>query len=116
MAEKHVTLLANSSSGDYYDVDFYLEENKLTAFCRCKAGENRILCKHVKKIIDGDKSILYDSDQNEELEAIRNHLAETPIPLLLSEIEKAEAMLEEAKKDIKKAKKNLEIVLLGRAR
>ena len=114
MAKQQITLLVKSSSGDFYNVRIYLEENKALAYCSCKAGENQMLCKHVKQIIDGNESILYDINQKKELEIIKNHLSETAIPLLLSEINKAEDILEEAKRNAQKAKKNLEKVLLGK--
>lgn len=114
MTKKHITLLAKSSSGGFYNVDVYCEENHILAYCSCQAGENGILCKHVKQIIDGNESILYDSNQKKELETIKNHLPNTAIPLLLSEIKKSEDILEDAKRNVKRAKSNLEKVLLGK--
>lgn len=73
-----------------------------------------MLCKHVRKIIAGDALILYDRNQKNELEKISNHLQETQIPLLLLEINKSEDLLEEAKRNVKKAKKNLENVILNK--
>ncbi|NLW84868.1 MAG: hypothetical protein GXY41_10790 [Phycisphaerae bacterium] len=114
MAKKHITLLAKSSSGYFYNVEVYFEENNILAYCSCQAGENGMLCKHVKGIINGDDTILYDTKQKKELEQICNHLPETAIPLLVSEIKNTEDLLEEAKRNAKKAKKNLEKVLLGK--
>jgi uncharacterized Zn finger protein len=111
--KKHIEILVKSSSSDStYTVRCYLEENKISIFCSCPAGDNRMLCKHVRKIIAGDASILYDRNQKNELEKINNHLQETQIPLLLLEIDKSEDLLEEAKRNVKKAKKNLENVIL----
>jgi hypothetical protein len=108
MGIKKLEILAKSSSSDTpYTVECYLEENKISVFCSCPAGDNRKLCKHVKQMIAGDDSILYDENKKNELEAIRNHLKETEIPLLLSELEKSEFLLEEAKKKAEKAKRNL---------
>jgi hypothetical protein len=50
------------------------------------------------------------------LEKISNHLQETQIPLLLLEINKSEDLLEEAKRNVKKAKKNLENVILNESK
>jgi uncharacterized Zn finger protein len=112
--KKHIEILAKSSSSDTpYTVKCYLEKNKISVFCSCPAGDNRKLCKHVRQIITGDDSILYDRNQKNELEAIRNHLTETAIPLLLSELEKYEYLLEEAKRNVEKAKKNLKNVILN---
>src|SRR4030042_3150979 len=115
--KKHIEILAKSSSSDTpYVVRCYLEENKISIFCSCPAGDNRMLCKHVRKIIAGDASILYDRNQKNELEEINNHLQETQIPLLLLEIDKSEDLLEEAKRNVKKAKKNLENVILNESK
>jgi len=114
---QYIEILAKSSSSDTpYTVRCYLEENKTSFFCSCPAGDNRMLCKHVRKIIAGDASILYDRNQKNELEKISNHLQETQIPLLLLEINKSEDFLEEAKKNVKKAKKNLENVILNESK
>ena len=111
--KKHIELLAKSSSSNTpYTVRCYLEENKMSFFCSCRAGENRMLCKHVRKIIAGDELILYDMNQKSELEKISNHLQKTQIPLLLLEMNKSEKLLEEAKRNVEKAKKNLETAIL----
>ena len=57
-----------------------------------------MLCKHVRQIIAGDDSILYNRNQKNEFEKISNHLQKTQIPLLLLEIKKSEDLLEEAKR------------------
>ena len=112
--QKYIEILAKSSSSDIpYTVRCYLEEDKISFFCSCPAGDNRMLCKHVRKIIAGDASILYDRNQKNELEKIGNHLQETQIPSLLLEINKSEDLLEEAKRNVKKAKKNLENAILN---
>ncbi len=113
MVIKKIDILAKSSSSDIpYTVKWHLEENKISVFCSCPAGDNRMLCKHVRKIIAGDNSILYDKNQKKEMEAIRNHLKETEIPLLLSELEKHESLLEKAKRNVEEAKKKLSNAIL----
>jgi hypothetical protein len=114
-AKKHIEILAKSSSSDTpYTVRCYFEEDKISVFCSCRAGDNRMLCKHVRKIIAGDASILYDRNQKNELEEIKNHLTETGIPLLLSELDRSESLWEEAKKNVEKAKKNLGNAILNK--
>jgi uncharacterized Zn finger protein len=113
--KKHIELLAKSSSSDIpYTVKCFLEENKISVFCSCPAGDNRMLCKHVRKIIAGDDSILYDRNHKNELEAIRNHLTGTDIPLLLTELERYESLLEELKIKAEKAKKKLGNAILNK--
>lgn len=108
----YIEILAKSSSGDPYTVRFYLEENEISAFCSCPAGENRKLCKHVKRIIVGDDSILFDNNQRKVLLEIGSHLERTSIPSLLSKLNESEIMLENVQKNIKKAKKALEKAIL----
>jgi len=116
-AKSLIEILAKSSSSDVpYTVRCYLEENKISFFCSCPAGDNRKLCKHVRQIIAGDDAILYDGNQKDELEAVRNHLPGTAIPLLLSELKKSESLLEKAKKDVEKTKKNLESAILNKGK
>ncbi len=110
--ENYVEILVKSSSGNPYTVRFYLEQNEISAFCSCPAGDNRKLCKHVKRIIAGDDSIIFDSNQKNVLLKIGSHLERTSIPILLSELSESEIVLENAQKNLKKAKKALEKVVL----
>jgi uncharacterized Zn finger protein len=108
----YIEILANSSSGNPYTVRFYLEENEISAFCSCPAGDNRKLCKHVKRIIAGDDSIIFDSNQKNIFLKIGLHLERTSVPNLLSELKESEILLENAKNNAKKAKKALEKAIL----
>ena len=73
-----------------------------------------MICKHIRKIIDGDDSILFDKNQKNDLEKIKNHVKSTQIPLLLSEIEKSEELLVIAKKNVEDAKKKLSNAILNK--
>ena len=108
----YIEILVKSSSDNPYTVRFYLEENEISAFCSCPAGDNRKLCKHVKRIIAGDDSILFDSNQKNIFLKISSHLERTSIPILLSELNESEILLENAQKNVKKAKKALEKAVL----
>jgi len=106
--KKNIEILVKSSSSDTtYTVGCYFEEKKISVFCSCPAGDNRKLCKHVRQVLIGDASIFYDKNQKNDLEEISNRLQKTQIPLLLFEINKFEDLLEETKKNMEKAKKNL---------
>lgn len=108
----YIEILAKSSLGNPYTVRFYLEENEISAFCSCPAGDNRKLCKHVKRIIAGDDSILFDSNQKNIFLKIGSHLERTTIPILLSKLSESEIVLENAQKNFKKAKKALEMAVI----
>ena len=107
-----IEILSKSSSGNPYTVRFYIDENTISAFCSCPAGEHRKLCKHVMRMINGDNSILYDSNQKMILDEILSHLQKTTIPSLLSELNESEILLKKAQKNAKKARKNIEKVIL----
>jgi hypothetical protein len=112
--ENYVEILVRSSSGDPYTVRFYLDENKISAFCSCPAGVYRMLCKHIMCLVSGDDSILYDTTQKTLMEQVGSYLQKTTIPLLLSKLNQAELLLEKAQQKAKKAKKNLEKAILQR--
>jgi uncharacterized Zn finger protein len=114
MGIKKLEILAKSSSSETpYTVECYLEENKISVFCSCPAGDNRLLCKHVKKIVAGDESILYDKNQKSELQMIVDNLKGTEISVLVSELDRQESIMEEAKRDAEKLKKKLKPLILN---
>lgn len=112
--EQNFILLSKSTSGDPYTITFYLQEKVISAYCSCPAGEHRKLCKHILHMIDGDASILYDSNQKPILEKICSHIESTPVPLLFSELTNKETLLKRAQQEVKKAKKNIEKHLIGK--
>jgi hypothetical protein len=56
-------LLAKSSSGESYEVSFETVDDRLIVQCRCAAGEQQQLCKHLVAFLTGDCSMLYQPDQ-----------------------------------------------------
>ena len=114
MGIKKLEILAKSSSSETpYTVECYLEENKISISCSCPAGDNRLLCKHVKKIVAGDESILYDKNQKSELQMIVDNLKGTEISVLVSELNRQESIMEEAKRNAEKLKKKLKPLVLN---
>ena len=110
--ENYIEVFVKSSSGDPYTVKFYLDENEISAFCSCSAGVYRMLCKHIMHLISDEDSILYDKSQKKLMKQIGTHLQKTTIPSLLSELNKSEALLRKAQQRAKKAKINLEKIIL----
>ena len=110
--ENYTEILSKSSSGNPYTVRFYLREDSISAFCSCPAGDNRKLCKHVIRIMNGDDSILFDPTQKHLLARIVSHLENTDIPFLVSQLIKSQILLENAEKNVKKTRKTLEKVIL----
>ena len=110
--ENYIDILVKSSSDNPYTVRFYFDEDAISTFCSCPAGEHRKLCKHIMRIINGDDSILFDIKQKKLLAKIVLNLRKTDIPSLLSKLNESEILLENAKQNAKKAKKNLEKMIL----
>lgn len=67
-----ITLLAISSSNSgTYSVNFHTnDEDKLSVFCDYPAGEWGKFCKHKWRLLNGDKSMLADKLQLEDLKQV----------------------------------------------
>jgi hypothetical protein len=66
-----VQVLAKSSSGGAYEVDFIRDSGFIRVFCACKAGEKGQYCKHKIALILGDVEMLYNPSDAESLKTIR---------------------------------------------
>jgi hypothetical protein len=102
------TLLAKSSHGEPYKVEFSAENSNVRIFCHCQAGVLHRMCKHKQAFIDGNVEMLFDPNQAPLLSEIRSwpqfknlqrHL-ET-FSKQLAEIEKAQRELDKKEKQIK---------------
>jgi hypothetical protein len=102
------TLLAKSSSGESYKVEFSAENSDVRIFCYCQAGVLHRMCKHKQALIDGNVEMLFDPNQAALLSEIRSwpqfknlqkHF-ET-FSKQLAEIEKAQRELDKKEKQIK---------------
>ncbi|MGH9873394.1 MAG: hypothetical protein ACRD9S_13155 [Pyrinomonadaceae bacterium] len=56
-------ILAKSSSGDPYEVAFWIDNGRLFAQCACAASEQQQFCKHLAALFCGDCSMLFQPDQ-----------------------------------------------------
>ncbi len=65
------TLLAKSSSGDSYKVEFTVDGECVRVFCHCQAGVQQWMCKHKLALISGDTKMLFDAAQASLLTEIR---------------------------------------------
>ena len=102
------TLLAKSSSGEPYNVEFLTDAGSLRVFCHCQAGVLQRTCKHKLAFIQGDAKMLFDSNQASllseiqswpEFENLKMHAIEYDKKLL--EIETAQGLLAKKEKAIK---------------
>lgn len=103
-------LLAKSSHGEPYKVEFSADNNSLKIFCHCQAGVLHRMCKHKRAFIEGDVGMLFDPAQASILSEIRSwpqfqsvqeHL--DAYLKQLTEIEKAKGELDKKEKQIKAA-------------
>lgn len=99
-------LKAKSSEGDGYEVDFYEVAGTLRVFCRCKAGVNRTLCKHVIALAGLDATMLHDGAQEDALRSLATWPGYSAVSASLEEMaarfkivtEQKEALAAEEKK------------------
>jgi hypothetical protein len=101
-------ILAKSSSGGPYDVEFFADGETIRVFCHCEAGVHQMMCKHKLALILGDEKMLFDATQVQ----LHDELKKWPqFPLLqargtryereVAEIETAKANLAKKEKAIK---------------
>jgi uncharacterized Zn finger protein len=110
-SDNFTEVLAKGSSGNSYAVRINFNEDGISVSCSCPAGSYHRLCKHIKKVLAGDVSILSQNKQEKTIMEIYSRLQKTSIPLLLAELNEAEALLEKAQKRTKRAKVALERVV-----
>jgi hypothetical protein len=103
-----VTLLAKSSSGGSYNVEFVSDGECVRVFCHCQAGLLHQMCKHKLALILGDTKMLFDAAQAPVLAEVRGwpqfarlaaHI--TRYAHELAEIEAAKAELGKREKAVK---------------
>ena len=57
------TLLAKSSHGEPYKVEFSTASDSVRVFCHCQAGVLHRMCKHKQAFLNGDISMLFEPAQ-----------------------------------------------------
>lgn len=107
----NIVLLAKSSSGDPYRVEFLKEDDNVLIYCSCKAGSMGQLCKHKTAFIQGDTSMLFSNDDELNLSNAQAWVAESKLTHILRRFESDVAELEKAKIDIEKRIKKLKAEL-----
>lgn len=109
-SEMKATLLAKSSHGEPYKVEFLVQGNGIRVFCHCQAGVLHRMCKHKQAFLDGDATMLFDPTQATvlteihtwpEFKNLKKQLEQFPDKL--DAIEKAKSELDRQAKAIKGA-------------
>jgi len=103
-----ITLLAKSSSGDKpYNVDFVFEKERLMIKCNCPAGKFGKFCKHKWGLLKGNYDLLFDEDQDDDLDQINDWIQDSQYLDLIIEMSKAQKILDNAQDDLNKIKKKI---------
>ena len=108
----NITFLAKSSSGeDPYKVDFINDNGRLIVKCNCPAGRFGKFCKHKMRLIKGNYEILFDENQDDDLEEMQDIIQNSGYLSLIIDLSKAEKAVREAEEDLKKVKKDVALAM-----
>ena len=99
------TLLAKSSSGGSYDVDFLVDGECVRVFCHCQAGLQQWMCKHKLALVAGDNKMLFDPGQLSLLSEIRGWPQFARLRARLARYERELSEIEAAKAEAAKKEK-----------
>lgn len=98
--------LVQGSEPEPYHVVFRRRGRNLTALCTCKAGMTGIHCKHRLRLLRGDTENLV-SDNPDDAQVLTGWLKGTDVEAAIRALSEAEETLEQAKKQVKRAKEKL---------
>ena len=101
---KEIEFLVRGSAPEPYRVTFIKNENNLSAFCTCPAGENGQYCKHRFTILAGDAKAII-SKNKEKVAAVLGWLSGTELESALIELAEAEHEYDAARERLTTAKK-----------
>lgn len=107
---KKITFKAKSSSGEYYEVEFEVNDVIRTR-CNCRAGIFNKICKHKTGLLDGKKEMLFDENQEMQLKELAILVKRSEYCGLVAELDDALNEVEIAKKRSDKLKQKLERLL-----
>ncbi|MBN2271037.1 MAG: hypothetical protein JXN61_10505 [Sedimentisphaerales bacterium] len=107
-----LTLRAKSSEGEPYNVDFIVDNGRLSVYCNCKAGIFGQLCKHKTELIGGDESRLFDLSENDKMAQVTAMMAKVPeVQSLAARIAQSEKLIRREQAKIKTLKKQFGALL-----
>jgi hypothetical protein len=104
--KQEVVFKVKGSQTEPYTVTFKKRGPTLTARCTCKAGMNRLICKHRTNLLKGNKKGIVSDNQN-DLETVLSWLPGTDIEFLLDQVICVEAASKEAADELKNLKHQL---------
>ena len=103
---KEIQFLVQGSAPQPYTVRFVKEEDRLSAYCTCPAGENGQCCKHRLSLLAGDGEAVV-SENSYQLEVVTSWLRGTDLEKLLVELTEAEKSYDTAKQRLARAKQHV---------
>ncbi|MBT3298994.1 SWIM zinc finger family protein [archaeon] len=110
--ENEISFFVQGSSEDPYMVIFVKRNNdNLSAYCSCPAGENGIYCKHRFNILDGDTENVV-SDNLDEVQKIQEWYSNSDIKKARDEVLKINREIQKMKRALAKAKKEVAKAML----
>ena len=101
-----ITFSVQGSAEEAYVVEFRKDGSNLSAYCTCPAGEVGQYCKHRFRILEGDIEGVVGG-REPEVKMVASWLPGTDVGAAMLELAKAEAIFEQAKKDVSALKKNV---------
>jgi len=103
---KEMVFLVKGSAKEPYKVTFRKNDNNLSAFCTCPAGDNGQYCKHRFNILGGFTDGLVRGTEA-DVRIIASWLPNTDVEAALLAVMDAEEKYESAKLELSNAKKHL---------
>ena len=101
-----LTFNVQGSAEEPYVVEFRKEGSNLSAYCTCPAGEVGQYCKHRFRLLQGDTEGLVGGNA-EAVTKVMSWLPGTDVEAALIELGRAEALFDQAKKEVSAVKKKL---------
>ena len=93
------------NEGEYL-VSFRREQNNLTAFCTCEAGEHGLHCRHRIALMTGDDSMIISPNKN-DITKLLAMVKGSDVEGVLGDVLRLESELEVLKKELTKQKHKL---------
>ena len=107
---EEISFLVQGSAKEPYQVDFFKEDNKVTATCSCPAGRFSGHCKHrISILTNKPKDIV--SKNLEDVQIVSSWIKGTEIEDALNYFIEMQELEKKAKKEATKAKKYFEKIM-----
>lgn len=103
---ENIFFLVQGSAEKPYKVTFKKNDNNLSAYCTCPAGENGQYCKHRFRILDGCNEGIVSGNKDEVM-IVKSWLRGTDVEAALMGVIDAQKQCEKAKIELSAAKKQL---------